>query len=129
VDARAAKRLAALQERYRVLGEEVARLDFIARGTVMRTFTRCGNAGCRCRGDPPALHGPYWTWSRSVGGKTVTRRLSQGQARLYRQWIANARKLDRIVARMEETSRAAQELLLPQKRPSRVGASRGQRGR
>ncbi len=129
MDARAARRLSSLRERYRALGAKIGDLDFIARGTVMKTFTRCGNAGCRCRADLPVLHGPYWTWSRSVGGKTVTRRLSEDQARLYRRWIANAHRLDRIVASMEEVSRVAQELLLPQKKPSRSVPNRGQRQR
>lgn len=31
-----------------------------------------GTPGCRCKADPPQLHGPYWQWTRKVAGKTVT---------------------------------------------------------
>ena len=31
---------------------------------------------CRCKGDPPRLHGPYYLWTRKVAAKTVTVRLT-----------------------------------------------------
>jgi len=79
----------------------------------------CGKPGCRCHADPPQLQGPYWQWTRAVRGKTVTRRLSEDQARIYREWIANRRRLLAIVAEMEEVSRQAAELLLPPERDER----------
>src|SRR5665647_1924639 len=33
---------------------------------------RCGKANCRCKAEPPILHGPYLHWTRTVAGKTVT---------------------------------------------------------
>jgi hypothetical protein len=72
----------------------------------------CGKLGCRCQGDPPQLHGPYWQWSHKVAGKTVTRRLTPDQARLYQQWIANRRRLDQLLARMQQVSSQAAEILL-----------------
>ena len=59
----------------------------------------------------------YAQWSRAVAGKTVSRRLSEGEAELYRGWIANRRRLEEIVARMEQLSAAAGELLLHQATP------------
>jgi hypothetical protein len=50
--------------------------------------TRCGKADCACHGDPPVLHGPYWQFGRAVAGKTVTKWVSEGQAHLYKEWIA-----------------------------------------
>jgi len=64
----------------------------------------------------------------SVSGKTVSRRLNDAEAELYRQWIANRRRLERIVAEMETLSAAAAagEILLrqattltPSRRPPR----------
>lgn len=77
----------------------------------MQRLTVCGKPGCRCQASPPQLHGPYWQWSRSVDGKTLTRRLTAEQAQLYKQWIDNARRLDALIAKMEELSeKAAVEL-------------------
>lgn len=64
--------------------------------------------------DPRQRHGPYWQWSRSVGGRTVTRRVSEDEAVLYREWIANRRRLRSVVAQMERISRQATDLILAQ---------------
>lgn len=50
----------------------------------------------------------------SAAGKTVSRRLNEPEAELYRQWIANRRRLERIVTEMETLSAAAGEILLRQ---------------
>ncbi|MGH8903826.1 MAG: DUF6788 family protein [Egibacteraceae bacterium] len=43
--------------------------------------TCCGSPGCRCHADPPQPHGPYYQWTAKANGKTVTRRLTEHQAR------------------------------------------------
>ncbi len=102
------------EARYRSLAGELAELGFISAGSLVSRETSCGKAGCRCQGDPPRRHGPYYQWSRAVNGKTVSRRLGEPQAQLYRSWIANRRRLEAIVAEMEEVSAAAGEILLRQ---------------
>ena len=89
-------------------------VGFISHGSVVLRYTSCGKPGCRCQGDPPQRHGPYYQWSRAVAGKTVSRRLSEGEAELYRSWITNRRHLEQVVAQMEQISAAAGELLLRQ---------------
>jgi len=106
-------RLEAYQAKLRRLAGELTDIGFISSGSVVRRFMPCGKPGCRCQADPSQLHGPYWQWTRAVRGKTVTRRLSEDQARVYREWISNRRRLLAIVAEMEEVSRHAAELLLP----------------
>ena len=96
------------------LAAELATIGFISPGSVVSRYTCCGKPGCRCQGDPPQRHGPYYQWSRAVAGKTVSRRLDEREADLYRHWIANRRRLEQIIAKMEQTSAAAAELLLGQ---------------
>src|SRR5450759_585665 len=102
---------------YRALAAELADVGFISPGSVVLRYTSCGKPGCRCQGDPPQRHGPYYQWSRAVAGKTVSRRLSEGEAGLYRSWIANPRRLARIVAQMEQTSADAGEVMPQQTAP------------
>ena len=102
---------------YRALAAELADVGFISAGSVVLRYTSCGNPGCRCQGDPPQRHGPYYQWSRAVAGKTVSRRLNQSEAELYRSWITNRRHLEHIVAQMEQISAAAGELLLHHNAP------------
>ncbi|MEI6451423.1 MAG: DUF6788 family protein [Actinomycetes bacterium] len=113
-------RLERYERTYRALAAELAGLGFISQGSVVVRYTTCGKAGCRCQGDPPRRHGPYYQWSRAVAGKTVSRRLTEREAELYRGWIANRRRLEEIVARMEQTSAAAGELLLRQATPPKA---------
>ncbi len=61
--ARPAEQLANYRHRYRELAAQLAKVGFIASGTVIQRSTRCGTTGCRCHADPPQLHGPYWQWT------------------------------------------------------------------
>ena len=111
-------RLKRYERTYRALAAELAAqlasVGFISPGSVVIRYTSCGKPGCRCQADPPQRHGPYYQWSRAVAGKTVSRRLNEHEAELYRNWIANRRRLEQIIAQMEQTSAAAGELLLHQ---------------
>jgi hypothetical protein len=88
-------------QRRRILAE-LAALGPSLPGTLLRRYGRCGTAGCRCHADPPALHGPWWSWTRKVNGKTVTVRLTDEQAHDYQPWIANARRLRELTTELEQ---------------------------
>ena len=87
-------------------------VGYIAAGSITRRHTRCGNLKCRCHGDPPRMHGPYWQWTAKIEGKTVTRRLSQSEAELYQEWIANDRQLRAIITQMRQVAGKATELTM-----------------
>lgn len=74
--------------------------------------SRTADHRSHCRTDPARRHGPYWQWSRSIGGTTRTTRLSEAEARLYREWIANRRRAERILAELEDLSAEAAPSLL-----------------
>lgn len=99
-------------ERYETLKRAVAEVALIRRGSLVRRLVRCGKPGCRCQARPPQLHGPYFQWTRKVRGTTVTVRLSTAEATLVRAWIANGRRLDRLVRQMETLSYRLTEKLL-----------------
>lgn len=92
------------QQRYDMLKRAVAEIGLIRRGSVVRRFMPCGKRGCACQAAPPVLHGPYYQWTRKVRGKTETVRLSEHHANLISEWIANARRFDKIVTQMEAVS-------------------------
>jgi hypothetical protein len=104
--------LAALRQHYRDLARSLADIGFIASGSVTRRLTHCNRAGCRCGADPPRLHGPYWQWTAKLQGKTVTRRLSEREAELYSEWIANDRQLRAIIEQMRSVADEARDLIL-----------------
>ena len=100
------------------LATELATIGYISPGSVVSRYTSCGKPGCRCQGDPPQRHGPYYQWSRARGGKTVSHRLNETEAELYRSWIANRRRIEQLIAQMERTSADVGELLLHQGAPT-----------
>jgi hypothetical protein len=91
-------------QRARVLLAQINQLGFCLPGTLTERHTRCSSPGCRCRADPPALHGPYYSWTRKINGKTVTRTLTPEQARRYQPWFDDARQLRVIAAELEALS-------------------------
>jgi hypothetical protein len=83
---------------------ELAKIGFALPGTLTERHMRCGKPHCRCKADPPALHGPYLQWTRKVDGKTVTRLLSPDQRDRYQAWFDNDRKLKDLISRLEALS-------------------------
>lgn len=108
------QRLARYENRYRELAAQLAEVGMISAGSLTRRYTRCTSPGCKCRDDPPQPHGPYWQWTRKIDGKTVTRRLTAPEAKLYREWINNDRRMRRIIDRMRTVSAKAAEIRLTQ---------------
>ncbi len=100
-----------LETRHRALLAGVADLGLVLRGSIARRLTRCGNPTCRCRADPPMLHGPYYIWTRKVAGKTVTAQLKPEYAARCLDWNRNMRKLDRTVRQLQALGLRAAALL------------------
>jgi hypothetical protein len=92
------------KRRQRQIVAEIAALGFCLPGSLVARTSRCGNPNCRCHSDPDRLHGPYLSWTRKVGGKTVTRNLSATQAERYRPWFDNAKRLRELINELETLS-------------------------
>lgn len=126
-----AARLEAYERRYRELARQLGEISYIASGSIAQRLGRCGKPNCACHADPPRLHGPYWHWTAKVDGKTVNRRLTQRQAELYSQWIANDRQARKLLADMRQVAAKATELLLQDAvdQQNQAGPKRPTRGR
>jgi hypothetical protein len=109
------------------------RLDELARalaetgpalpGTLLERHNRCGKPNCRCKHDPPTLHGPYYQWTRKIDGKTVTRRLTDAELADYQPLFDNARKLRALLAELQDLTMEIIEAAPPG--PAPAGASPG----
>jgi hypothetical protein len=86
------------------IARRMADIGFVLPGSVVERMMRCGKRGCRCRADPPRLHGPYNQWTRTVEGKTVTKLLSAEQRERYQPWFDNARALRNLTRHLETVS-------------------------
>jgi hypothetical protein len=78
-------------------------------GTLTVRAYACGKPSCHCHGDPPALHGPYAEWTRKIGGKTVTRRLTPDELADWQPLFDNAKKMRTLLAELQEITLAIVE--------------------
>ncbi len=93
-----------LAERYAELSEELARIGYICTGSVMSLYRKCGKTDCGCKEDRAMQHGPYHIWTRKDKGKTVTRSLTNEQAKRCAEYVENNRKLKALVEEMKRIS-------------------------
>ena len=92
------------EARQRQITDEIAALGLCLPGSLVERTTRCGSPRCRCHSDPAYLHGPYPSWIRKVGTRTVTRTLSTAQAERYRPLFNNTKRLRELISELETLS-------------------------
>jgi uncharacterized protein DUF6788 len=76
----------------RELAADLADVRPIRRGSLSERRIKCSKPGCACAKDLKARHGPYYSLTRAVGGKTHSRFLNPEQADLARQQIEAGRE-------------------------------------
>ena len=92
------------QKKYSSLRKKIESIGFVCTGSVFSAFKKCGNPNCHCHKDESTRHGPYNIWTRKVKAKTITRTLTDEQAKFCRECIQNMRKLEGILERMKDIS-------------------------
>ncbi len=71
-------------------------------GGIVERMMKCGKSGCRCKADPPQLHGPYLQWGYSKGRRRFTRWLTPEQAERYRPEIERGRRITELLVQLDE---------------------------
>jgi hypothetical protein len=92
------------EHRQRQVTAEIARLGLCLPGSLVERMTRCGSPGCRCHSDPGQQHGPYPSWIRKAGARTITRTLTPAQAERYRPLFDNTRRLRELTSELQTLS-------------------------
>ncbi len=67
------------------------------RGSVSERYVKCNKAGCACADDKDARHGPYYSITRVVKGRTKSRWLDTEQDRQVREQVAAGQKFRELV--------------------------------
>ena len=112
-----------LRKKYLQARARVQEVGLVVRGSIDRRRLQCGQPSCRCQQDPSRWHGPYYLITWKEGGKTVCRVLPPAVVPLFREWISNARALDRILDQMRTISRDAADAVRTEE-AKRVKAAR-----
>jgi len=115
----------------RQLATELAQPRPMRRGSVSERSIKCGKAGCACSKDPDARHGPYYSLTQAVAGKTRSRFLTVEQAAVAQQQIAAGREFRQQVDTYLDVCEqwADSELELPPAASSREVQKRGSKRR
>ena len=72
--------------------EKLSQLRPMRRGSLGRRWLKCGKPNCACARREEARHGPYFSLTRTVVGRTQSRRLTAQQADRVRQQVAAGRE-------------------------------------
>ena len=83
---------------------ELARIGIALPGSLTSRTTRCQRPGCHCHATPPILHGPYPTWTRKAGARSITKTLTPQEAERLRPCFAAHRRLRQLITELEAIS-------------------------
>jgi hypothetical protein len=81
----------------RALSARLAEAHPMRRGSVSERYVKCSKPGCACGARPDARHGPYYSVSRVVQGKTQSRWLDADQAVRVREQIEAGQEFRRAI--------------------------------
>jgi len=95
------------------------------RGSLTERTMKCGKADCPCQNDRKARHGPYYSLTRPVAGKTQSRYLSLQQAELARQQIEQGHKFREQVEQYREACERWADAQLEQPQAASREAEKG----
>lgn len=99
--------LAGFSQNFAGLKQELEKVTYFCKGTVLKRMMKCGQKRCACHQDPAKRHGPYFEWTYKEKGKTVNWRLRPEEAPIYEAATQQYRKLHSVLGRMEQVSRNA----------------------
>jgi hypothetical protein len=96
------------------------------RGSLTERYQKCGKKSCPCHRDPASRHGPYFSLTRVVGGRTRTTHLTREEAEVVRVQVDAARVFRRKLEKYwQECERRADEEIEALRATSAEVAERG----
>jgi hypothetical protein len=110
------KLLLQAHERIDRVRKNIAEVDYVCSGTLLKRMMKCGKLGCACQTDPTARHGPYYEWGHMKDGKLVHRYVSPEQAEVLGQAIANYRNVQELLRTWEAETERVLDAQYPRKR-------------
>ncbi len=130
--------LEALQEKRVQLTESLAQLEDLRPGFLTARFRKCGKPNCHCAQKDSPGHGPSYSLTHRVEGKTITQVIPQGPAvERTKAQLAEYRRFRQLVRELIEVSekicsvklRQSQTLSTTEAKKKPLRRSAGQRHR
>jgi len=99
-----AQRIQELESQRDQLKERLGRIGDMRQGSLVERYIPCGKSSCQCHERNPAGHGPYFSLTRAVEGKTKTRIIPTDSVPLAREQLAECRKFRELSRQLLEVS-------------------------
>lgn len=101
-----------LRNRRDEIRDELARVGDLRPGSLVGRYRKCGRPNCHCAREADGGHGPSWSLTRAVGGRTITRIIPPAAVPRTREQIAEYQRLRRLTGELVEVSEGSCEALL-----------------
>ncbi len=95
---------AVLETRRAAIKHQIDQASDMRPGSLVERYRRCGKPGCHCAGTSASGHGPSWSLTRGVGGKTVTHIIPPHAVDATRRQIAEYQRFRGLVRALVDTS-------------------------
>ena len=93
-----------LRTRRDQLKVQLAEVGDLRPGSLVERYRRCGKPNCHCAGKGSDGHGPSWSLTREVAGKTVTTVIPAGAVEQTRRQITEYQRFRTLARDLVETS-------------------------
>ncbi len=98
------KSLVELERKREKVRAALAGIGDLRPGALVGRYRRCGKAACHCAQPGDRGHGPSWSLTRVVGGKTLTKIIPAAAVERTQEQIAEHRRFRTLVRELVELS-------------------------
>ncbi len=93
-----------LRKRRNGVRNELVSIGDLRPGSLVGRYRKCGKPNCHCATEEGRGHGPSWSLTRQVGGKTVTKIIPEAAVPQTRAQIAEYRRFRKLAGELVEAS-------------------------
>lgn len=114
-----------LEQRRDEIRAELSAIGDLRPGSLVGRYRKCGKPNCHCAREDGGGHGPSWSLTRHLGGKTVTRIIPPSAVEQTQEQIAEYRRLRRLTQELVEVSEGICEAKLTAGPATDAGVKKG----
>lgn len=115
-----------LSRRRKEICNELASIGDLRPGSLVARYRKCGKANCHCAKEEGGGHGPSWSLTHKVNGKTVTKIIPPSAVSQTQEQIAEYRRLRNLTGELVEVSERLCDMMLSD--PGVVADDTGKKG-
>ncbi len=114
-----------LKQRRDEIRADLSSIGDLRPGSLVGRYRKCGKPNCHCATEAGGGHGPSWSLTRRVEGKTVTRIIPPSAVAQTQEQIAEYKRLRRLTKELVEVSEGICEAKLAAGAATDAGVKKG----